>query len=360
MPEVLDWQRADPRVVLQRAVQELSAGRLVVFPTDTGYHVAASALDAEALLALSQLSTADDAVLAVRDVAHAVRWAPWLSNTARRLARRCWPDPVTLLIEHQSSGAGGTEGPSAEMPCTVRLRVPAHEAPLAALDQLDAPLVLVPAGRDAAAAGLLVEPLGEHVAVLIADDPAGEPLNPTVVRVQDAAWSVTQVGSISDEMLRGLMPTTILFVCTGNTCRSPLAEALCKKMLAERLGCPVAELPQRGFLVLSAGLAAMMGAEASPEAVEVARECGADLSGHRSQPLSAELLARADYLFAMTQSHLRALVPYCDPSGPQPRLLAREGCDVPDPIGAERQVYRDCAQQILRHLQDCLPEIEPL
>ena len=266
--------------------------------------------------------------------------------------------PVTLVIAAQASTNGNTE--YADLENSVRLRVPAHEAPLVVLDHLNGPLVLAPAGRDAEAAGQLVQPLGDQVAVMIADEPAAEPLTPTVVRVTDRGWTVTQAGSITHEMLQALMPTTIVFVCTGNTCRSPLAEALCKKMLAERLGCSVAELPARGFLVLSAGLAAMMGMEASPEAVVVAQECGAELSGHRSRPLSAELLARADYLFAMTQSHLRALLPYCDPSGPQPRLLARDGSDVPDPIGAEQQVYRDCAQQILRHLQDCLPEIEPL
>src|SRR5207245_3582163 len=140
----------------------------------------------------------------------------------------------------------------------------------------------------------------------------------------------------------------------------PLAETLCKKLLAKQLGCQPAELPERGFQVLSAGLAAMMGTEASREAVEVARELGADLSGHRSRPLTAELLARADYLFAMTNYHLQVLLAYCAEDGPRPRLLSADSADVPDPIGSERQVYWDCAQQILRHLQACLPVIRPL
>src|SRR5206468_8355544 len=114
---------------------------------------------------------------------------------------------------------------------------------------------------------------GEHVGVVIADEAAAAPLAPTVVRVQDGSWAVTQAGSITAEMLHALMPTTIVFICTGNTCRSPLAAALCKKLLADRLGCTVEELPARGFLVLSAGLAAMMGMEASADAALVAREC---------------------------------------------------------------------------------------
>src|SRR5262249_43476051 len=99
----------------------------------------------------------------------------------------------------------------------------------------------------------------------------------------------------------------ILFVCTGNTCRSPLAQAMCARLLADRLGCEPADLPARGFSVQSAGLAAMIGAEATAEAVAVAREMGADLSGHKSQPLTRELLAQTDLLFTMTQAHLHIL-----------------------------------------------------
>jgi protein-tyrosine phosphatase len=149
----------------------------------------------------------------------------------------------------------------------------------------------------------------------------------------------------------------IVFVCTGNTCRSPLAEALCKKLLAERLGCAVEQLPERGFVVLSAGVAAMMGGGAAAEAVEVARECGVDLTAHRSQPLAPELAEKADYLVAMTAGHLLSLAYQYPDLADRCRLLSPEGDDIPDPIGCDLDVYRDCARALARHLEGLVAEL---
>lgn len=151
---------------------------------------------------------------------------------------------------------------------------------------------------------------------------------------------------------------SILFVCTGNTCRSPLAESLCKSYLARRLGCAVESLTDRGFLVQSAGLAAIPGQPAAHEAVEAARELDADLSQHRSQLLSSELLTRATHVFVMTQNHLLLLQDYFPEQGPAPRILSPTGADLDDPIGCDLTVYRSCAQTILLALDVLLPELQ--
>jgi protein-tyrosine-phosphatase len=187
---------------------------------------------------------------------------------------------------------------------------------------------------------------------------ADAPGSPTVIAVNGDAWEIVRPGALSAEEIRRRTAYVIVFVCTGNTCRSPLAEALCKKLLADRLGCTIEDLPARGYQVMSAGLAASAGGAAAVEAEQAARGFGADLSAHRSQPLTLELAERADYLFGMTHSHLRALTDSVGHLGIALRLLDPDR-DIADPLGGDQPVYNECAQQIWRRLEALLAEIVP-
>ena len=150
-------------------------------------------------------------------------------------------------------------------------------------------------------------------------------------------------------------PRTIVFVCTGNTCRSPLAEVLCRKLLAERLDCRPEALADRGYVVLSAGVAAMPGDAPSGPAVDVAREFGADLAGHRSRSVTPQMLDRATAVVTMTRAHAVALAQRFPGVGPPPVSLCGDDGDLPDPIGGDLPVYRACAGAIAHHLRRLLP-----
>ncbi|HWY87346.1 MAG TPA: low molecular weight protein arginine phosphatase, partial [Gemmataceae bacterium] len=87
---------------------------------------------------------------------------------------------------------------------------------------------------------------------------------------------------------------TVLFICTGNVCRSPMAEGLFRQAVERR-----AE-----YRVLSAGLGALEGQPPSPYAVQAVKELGIDISGQRSRMLTPDLVQAADYIFGMTHSHI--------------------------------------------------------
>lgn len=133
---------------------------------------------------------------------------------------------------------------------------------------------------------------------------------------------------------------TVLFVCTGNTCRSPLAEVLARKHAAER------GLDGR-VTILSAGTGAGEGWPASEGSATVASSHGLDLSDHRSSVLTPELAERVDLVLGMTPSHVHVALQVAPGSRTEllgAFALGRAGVDgppVPDPVGSPLAVYEE-------------------
>src|SRR5690606_31251592 len=141
---------------------------------------------------------------------------------------------------------------------------------------------------------------------------------------------VLRTGVLAPSTLRRLADLMVLVVCTGNTCRSPMAEVLLKKRLADKFGCPVEDLENRGVIVMSAGIAAMAGGRAALEAVDAMAQRQLDLSKHESQPLTERLVRYADLILSMTHGHRQAIIAQWPDAAGRVELLNRDQRDVAD------------------------------
>ena len=143
---------------------------------------------------------------------------------------------------------------------------------------------------------------------------------------------------------------SVLFVCTGNTCRSPLAEAIFRAMTQDRTD----------YLVRSAGVGAYSGQPASRHSIALARERGLDLSGHRSKALTIDLVEDATHIFALGRGHRVSILQDFPEAEDKLYLLTEfaaddrlRGRDIADPFGGDLEDYR----QMMQHLDKCLPSL---
>ena len=179
----------------------------------------------------------------------------------------------------------------------------------------------------------------------------------SMVRINADGWTTERIGQLNENKLQVSACKLIVFVCTGNTCRSPMAEALFRDMLAKRLDCTSLDLTKRGYIVASAGLAADYGSQASPESVEMMRRRGLDLRAHASQPLTDRLLEQADYCYTLTNQHRNLILGGHPDTADRVQVLARDGKDISDPIGGGWNHYASCADSIEQHLVKILDEL---
>ncbi|MGE5396003.1 MAG: low molecular weight protein arginine phosphatase [Chitinophagales bacterium] len=137
----------------------------------------------------------------------------------------------------------------------------------------------------------------------------------------------------------------LVFVCSGNTCRSPMAKGILLKLFTERFPHLLNDLD-----VFTAGLYAYNGEPASENAQTVMQEIGIDITSHKSMQVNAEMLQNADWIVTMTDGHRRnlcSMFPELDSKITTMYELAGLGSqDVTDPFGGDLNIYRECRKEI--------------
>jgi len=353
---------------LMRVGRAIAEGALVVLPTDTLYGVVASAARDDSIERLRAFSPGSQSGALSVHIAHRDEiqaYAPDPSALTRRLIRKGWPGPLTLVIPKADAQAAPIQARLSPAGMNaiygdgaISIRWPDHPVSDAVIAASGVPIVAVAAdvAEHAATAEDLRDRLENRVDIIVDAGPTRFRKISTIVRVDGQGYNVLRAGVYDERTVKRLATTTILFVCSGNTCRSPMAEGFFKKMLADRLQCGIDDLPGLGFVVRSAGTFAGFGAPANPLTLEVLQRSGIDLAGHHSRGLGAEDINMADFIYTMSRGHLETVLAIAPDAASKTQALDPDA-EIADPIGGPISAYEDVAVQIRRALERRIEEV---
>jgi len=331
---------------IARAIERLGSGHSVAFATVCPSAIAIALDSPQARAVTRELERAQwhAAASLYGGAAAALTALPVVTPAAAALAKRYFPGPLVLRADDVPTGR------------SLAVRVPASAIAREILTHTSHALLVfepwstttvAPDAKDAASASHVATKFAAWVDCVVDSGRCALAEPPAVVRADRGEFSVLRAGILSRNDLLRTARRRILFVCAGNTCRSPMAAALLIRALARKLDVSPANVLDVGFEVTSAGAYATPGMTASRGAKAALTEYGIGLAAHRSRPLDLELLQSQDVVFAVTGSILSDLMD-AGAVGPQIRHIDLSAAprDVRDPFGGDDAVYRESAAEL--------------
>jgi tRNA threonylcarbamoyl adenosine modification protein (Sua5/YciO/YrdC/YwlC family) len=345
---LINPRQPEPERILE-AAHIIHDGGLVVFPTETVYGIAADCANPLAMKRLREVKRRSEGkpfsiMIGQKEIVR--NYTSYEDPKLFKLIDRYWPGPLTVIV------------PTGRIDETIGIRIPDHPVALKLVQSAHCTIAAPSANFEGNPPPCTCEEAMRDLDGLV--DLA---LDSGVVDIGTASTIVdfckenplvTREGVIVQEDVDRVTQTKhILFVCTGNSCRSVMAEYLFRQMMKDR----------QDIVVSSAGTGVIFQGSASQEALNVLKEKGIDAGGHLSQPVTNMLLKKSDIIFVMTRSQ-RAQVLERVPGVEkrvyllgefQNRTIRRESDqDIMDPIGKSHTEYQQCRDLVL----ECLEKVK--